>query len=130
MVGAALDFQTTDLIVLRVAEESLLAPTGCFSVIGNGAEGVTAAQYRTLARIFALGSAIGALGACLATCAVVVATASQFRDADAVDACLGARTLRIGAASRTALAFDTLLRRQTFATCLATRNTDAADASL
>ena len=128
-VFGALDAQAARLIVLRIAEETVLAAAHGFAVLDD-ASGVAAAKHGAGARILTRQLSVGALQARLVAGTVSVGTATCLLDAHAVDAEHRVGALAVAAAGRSAFSADALLRGQTIATGQTVGDAQTADARL
>lgn len=128
-VSGTFDFEAADFVVLRITEVALFAAAYCLSV-DRLADSISAAQDGSVTRIAAFGLPVAGFQATLALGALLVVTTTDFLDADAVGAHLAADTLGVIRAGWTAFAFDTLLRWQTVAAALASRDANTAGTRL
>lgn len=128
-VFGTFDLETTDLVVLRIAEESFLATTDGLSV-DRFADCISAAQDGSVARITAFSLSVTRFQTALTVVTFLVATTTDFLDANAVGADLSADALRVVRASRATFSIDTLLRRKTVSAALAPGDANSARTSL
>lgn len=129
VVAVALDFETSDFVILRITEESVLTAAHGLVILGH-AVGVATAQDGTIARIAARSLSVVALQTGLRGGTFAAAPATNFLDADAVDAQHRVGALTAVTAGRSTFALDALLRGQTVAAAGTLGGADSGHAGL